>query len=59
MAPAALTHEASENVKKLAKPKPPHPEFLPERALPWVVFEAAKKTMASDRVEKLAMPQRR
>ncbi len=44
---------------RLAHPKRCHPHYQPEREVPWIVSEPAKRAVSSARVEHLARPKTR
>ena len=56
---AAKTAEERESTLRLATPKKAHPQYQPERDVPWPVSEAAKQAESSTRVEQLARPKTR
>ena len=56
---AAKTAEERERSLRLASPKKPHPHYQPEREVPWLVSETAKRVVTSARVEQLARPKTR
>ena len=56
---AAKTAEERERSLRLANPKKPHPQYQPEREVPWIVSEPAKRAASSTRVEQLARPKTR
>ena len=49
----------TENIAKLAQPKLPHPEFVPDKEFPLPVSGSAKKAVCTARSEQLARPQKR
>lgn len=56
---AAKTAEERERSLRLATPKRAHPSYQPEREVPWIVTEPAKRAVTSARVEQLARPKTR
>lgn len=59
MSEAAKTVEERERSMRLAQAKKCHPHYQPEREVPWIVSEPAKRAVSSARVEQLARPKTR
>ena len=59
MSEAAKTVEERERSMRLAQAKKCHPQYQPEREVPWNVSEPAKRAVSSARVEQLARPKTR
>lgn len=59
MSEAAKTVEERERSMRLAQAKKCHPHYQPEREVPWIVSESAKRAASSARVERLARPKTR
>ena len=56
---AAKTAEEREKSLQLATPKRAHPQYQPEREVPWIISESAKRAVTSAHVERLARPKTR
>lgn len=56
---AAKTAEERDRSLRLATPKKTHHQYQPERVVPWIVSEPAKRAVSSARVEQLARPKTR
>ena len=56
---AAKTAEEREYTLRLSLPKKAHPQYQPEREVPWPVSKTARRAVSSTRVEQLSRPKTR
>ncbi|XP_074613423.1 uncharacterized protein LOC141873340 isoform X2 [Acropora palmata] len=56
---AAKTAEEREYTLRLSLPKKAHPQYQPEREVPWPVSKTARRALSSTRVEQLSRPKTR